>query len=173
MSDFLSLRVEDCEKYISAYNFEENEISDYMHPYYLFNSFLNEQSGSLESFQRLIAAQHISMPVFEYEINEEDNVDEVYSCNNMLEFCTVLMYNVFKLKKIFKKCENCGKWFVPKAKSDEKYCLRQSPQYNEKDCRSAARLIKTLSNRQTEEARMGRNIRQMFYNNYEDSTSII
>lgn len=34
-----------------------------------------------------------------------------------------------------KKCQNCGEYFVPEARSDEKYCDRMSPQDASKTCK--------------------------------------
>jgi len=41
-----------------------------------------------------------------------------------------------------KKCQLCGKYFVPKKRTDEKYCDFENPKYPGKTCKEAIRLIK-------------------------------
>lgn len=67
------------------------------------------------------------------------------------QVCQVLIYQVLNSGHIFKRCELCGKWFVPQ-KSDEKYCLRKSSLYPTKNCKQAAKYAKQLSRERSSEA---------------------
>ncbi len=66
-----------------------------------------------------------------------------YYCNSLMDVLVAIIYEILKCGKIFKKCENCGKWFVP-VKTDEKYCSRKSPQYPQHNCKEAVKYIKQL-----------------------------
>ena len=82
-----------------------------------------------------------------------------------------MMHQTLKLKQTIKKCEHCGKWFVPQNRTDEKYCLRPSPKYPDRNCRDAAKLSVTLARRHKNEAiRLLKNLRQMMYNKGESTT---
>ena len=78
----------------------------------------------------------------------------------MIELCTVQIYQIFKQNRAVNRCVHCGRWFVPKNKADEKYCLRPSPRYPDKTCRDAAKLVRVLDSRHLNEAtRLLKNLR--------------
>lgn len=58
-----------------------------------------------------------------------------YSCENIFEFITANLYNIFDSGLTVKKCNNCGKFFVPYNRSDTIYCDRVSPQDVAKTCK--------------------------------------
>jgi hypothetical protein len=58
-----------------------------------------------------------------------------YECSNILEIINVLFYQ-YKISNVqINKCLNCGKYFIPKKKSNEKYCDNVSPQNINKTCK--------------------------------------
>lgn len=60
-----------------------------------------------------------------------------------------------------KRCENCGKLFIPK-KADEKYCSRRSNEYPRMNCKEAAKYKKQLEREKASEtAKMYHSINTM------------
>lgn len=58
-----------------------------------------------------------------------------YKCKDILDILNVLFFQ-YKISNVsINKCCNCGKYFIPKIKSNEKYCNRISPQDNNKTCK--------------------------------------
>ena len=54
------------------------------------------------------------------KFNEEGNT--IYSFGKFWDAVVFDLHEMLKLKSIICKCENCGKLFIPLARSDEKYC---------------------------------------------------
>jgi len=71
------------------------------------------------------------------------NHSTIYHCNDLNDIITASIYHILKSGYTFKKCGNCGKWFVPYTNKNEEYCNRISPQYNDKTCKEANILIKS------------------------------
>lgn len=60
---------------------------------------------------------------------------EHYTCTSIEEIVNVLFYKL-KLSNVqVNKCKNCGKYFIPTGKVNEKYCDRISPQNPNKTCK--------------------------------------
>lgn len=58
-----------------------------------------------------------------------------------------------------KKCQNCGKYFIPESRSDEIYCNNISPQDNERTCKEyGSRKLWYDRLKNDEAARLARNI---------------
>jgi hypothetical protein len=77
------------------------------------------------------------------------------------QICFTLIYQILNAGYSFKKCELCGKWFVPQ-KADEKYCLRKGMRLDGKNCKSAAKYMKQLAReRSSESARLYKSINTM------------
>ena len=168
---FLIFSKEPVQSFLNRYGFSDQIKDDYLYPYYLFNHYLNAtQVRSLNSFQNFMVSNRLAMPPCSFNKDQNDNIYEIYNCNTMIELCSVQMYQVFQQNRTVNCCAHCGKWFVPKNKSDEKYCLRPSPRYPDKNCRDAAKLSVKLDSRHKNEAkRLTKNILQMHYNNGEDT----
>lgn len=63
--------------------------------------------------------------------NENYVKEYVYSTNQFSRFSAVLVSSLLELArygKVVKKCSNCGKYFIPKNRSDTLYCDAASPQ---------------------------------------------
>lgn len=58
-----------------------------------------------------------------------------YACNDIVEVINVLFYQLKLSNMQVNKCKNCGKYFIPTGKSNEKYCDRISPQNSNKTCK--------------------------------------
>lgn len=60
---------------------------------------------------------------------------QIYNVENVIGLIDVLLYE-YKISKVkINKCFNCGRFFVPTIKSNEKYCDRISPQNSKKTCK--------------------------------------
>lgn len=89
-----------------------------------------------------------------------------YVLNNTKELIISFLCNFFRNNpnKTIKKCEHCGKWFVP-DKRTTKYCDRLSPKYKNKTCKEAAVLINKLLNEKSNEVKyLRKKIRMKYYN---------
>lgn len=53
---------------------------------------------------------------------------ESYICYNFNDIFCATIYNTLLCGMQFKKCNNCGKFFIPFSRSDTIYCDRKSPQ---------------------------------------------
>lgn len=58
-----------------------------------------------------------------------------YTCDYYDEVVAAALHYIVVTGRTVKRCENCGKWFVPRKKADEKYCSRQQ---NGKTCKEIA-----------------------------------
>lgn len=61
-----------------------------------------------------------------------------YKYNNSTELFSAMLYEIFLNGYIIKICENCGKFFIPYSRSDEKYCDNISPQDETRTCKKYA-----------------------------------
>lgn len=91
---------------------------------------------------------------FEPEINE-------YEILNAEDFILSSISFVLDMGYTFRKCANCGNYFIPENKSDTKYCDRKSPQYPHLSCKEAAKYIKQL---EREKGNSTEKLRKSIYN---------
>jgi hypothetical protein len=59
----------------------------------------------------------------------------VYTCDSIEDICMATLYHLLKLGLVIKKCNNCGKYFIPLRRSDAVYCDRPSPYNPSKTCK--------------------------------------
>ena len=170
LSEFLSLPLEEIELFLEEYAFTEEEKQDRVYAHTIFNRLLNGNPVSLIRFQKFLAREGIQIPQYSYKLDHDGNLVEVYTSHDLTGYCAVTIQQILKRKGTIKRCANCGKWFVPRVKTNEKYCRGQSPQYENKDCRDAARHIKVMYQRHNDEAtKLKKSIRQMFDNSFKDN----
>lgn len=68
--------------------------------------------------------------------NTDDyNSPGTYIIKDIKELNTLAFTYIYGKDLLIKKCENCGKYFIPLNRSDEKYCDRTSPQDSKKTCK--------------------------------------
>lgn len=77
-------------------------------------------------------------PVLPYEkdngYNTEANM-EVFTVSGIVDVALISLFYLIQEKMTIKRCENCGKFFVPLLRSDAIYCDRLAPQDSEKSCK--------------------------------------
>ena len=75
--------------------------------------------------------------------NEYIHITTDYFCETTTDIFVATVSDLFKNKPnaVIKKCQNCGKLFIPK-KRDAMYCEKISPQYDNKTCKQAMDVIK-------------------------------
>ena len=79
------------------------------------------------------------------------------------QLCVASVFHILSNQHIFKKCENCGKLFVP-SKQDAKYCDRISPQYASRTCKEAVIYKNRIAReKQSEAGRIYKSIYTMKY----------
>lgn len=77
------------------------------------------------------------------EINNLDNkklnldmrIIEIFKINNLIELLNLSLIRIIDKKITITKCLNCGNYFIPENRSNEKYCNRISPQNPNKTCK--------------------------------------
>ena len=57
---------------------------------------------------------------------------KIEKCTDLFDIYRQL---IIENKLHIRKCENCGKYFIPESRSDEKYCSNPSPQNPNKTCK--------------------------------------
>jgi hypothetical protein len=172
IGDFLSLSLEESDRFLNDFNFTEEEKKDCVYAHTIFNHFLRNKRFVLYPFQVLLAKNNIALPSVKHEIDFSGQINEVYYTNNITELCAIIMLQLIKRGQTIKECANCHRWFVPKTKNNEKYCQNQSPQYKEKNCREAAHYLQVINNRHSDESiRLKKNIRQMLYYRFWDASA--
>lgn len=83
--------------------------------------------------------------IFSYEniLNETNRINnnndiiylKEYEVNSLKDILNIY-FNYFIQENIYiKKCANCGKYFIPTSRTDEKYCNNPSPQNPNKTCK--------------------------------------
>ena len=88
-----------------------------------------------------------------------DEIRTVYVIDCLEALLLVELSKIFEQKIEMKRCENCGRFFVPENRSDEIYCSNPSPQDFEKTCKqygSEKLWYERLKNNET--AKLSRNI---------------
>ena len=58
-----------------------------------------------------------------------------YQIHTIKELLTISFIEILKNNLTINKCQNCGKYFIPESRSDEKYCNNPSPQNPDKTCK--------------------------------------
>mgnify|MGYP001851321755 CR=1 FL=1 len=58
-----------------------------------------------------------------------------YRVCTIKELLTISFIEILKSQLVIKKCKNCGKYFIPESRTDEKYCNNPSPQNPNKTCK--------------------------------------
>lgn len=124
------------------------------------------------TFERVMIDFGLEIPTYSIAAAKDKQGKELicdfYFCINANEshsiieqLCTAELYHLVKTGRIIKRCERCGKLFIPK-KADEKYCIRRSEEYPDKNCKQAAKYEKQLQReRGTESARVYKSINTM------------
>lgn len=63
---------------------------------------------------------------------------KIYEINSLEDILNIYLSLFIENKLIINKCKNCGKYFIPSKRSDEKYCDNISPQNKNKTCKEYA-----------------------------------
>lgn len=72
---------------------------------------------------------------FANTVKNKNTITSVYSCDSIEDVCMASLYHLLKLGLVIKKCNNCGKYFIPLRRSDAIYCDRISPYNPSKTCK--------------------------------------
>jgi len=70
-----------------------------------------------------------------------------YTADDLIAF---FICDLIEKNYIIKKCENCGKYFIPTNRTDAVYCNNQSPQDHSKTCKEYAPYAKFLKKSQND-----------------------
>ncbi len=80
--------------------------------------------------------------IFLYYISEGQK-PIVYNCAHIIDVPLATLDHIFRSENIIKKCQHCGKIFVPQ-RANEQYCNGLSPEYTDKTCKEAMKYKKQL-----------------------------
>ncbi len=53
---------------------------------------------------------------------EEGQIHETYQINEIDTYCLFMITKIINSNLVINRCENCGSFFIPTTRSDEKYC---------------------------------------------------
>lgn len=121
----------------------------------IFNENLqNGKSMDLKMFEDIAISNELEVPshgIRKQEIEGKEVICDLYRCfyvkgetpNIIDQLCIAELHYLATNGYTIKRCENCGKLFVPK-KADEKYCIRRSKEYPNMNCKQAAKYKKQL-----------------------------
>ncbi len=89
-------------------------------------------------------SKHLSLPPVEFffETNNEKLpsvkiIKYTYKLSSIEDLVSISLYHIFLSKKVLLKCENCGDYFLPRVRNDEKYCnkiIKQDSENNNLYC---------------------------------------
>ena len=116
------------------------------------NDATEEQKEVFEEIKRMFREGHAAQS-FEYEIITDPDTDEfksVYTVNSLLSLLAFEYSHLKENKILIKKCKNCGRYFIPKKRSDTIYCQWISPQDVTRTCRQIGAQI-AMQNRINED----------------------
>lgn len=120
------------------------------------------EAMDIDTFERAMIDFGIEVPAYSVcaftDKQGKERICDMYFCisadetrNIVEQLCTAELYHLVKGGRIIKRCVHCGKLFVPN-KADEKYCIRRSKEYPQKNCRQAAKLQKQLQRERSRES---------------------
>ena len=125
----------------------------------LFIKIFNEQIQNgrvldLEAFENISILYGLEVPfhgIIKQGFKGKEIICDYYNCFYIKGFtkglieqlCVAELHHLTTNGYIIKRCENCGKLFVPQ-KADEKYCIRRSEEYPNMNCKQAAKYKKQL-----------------------------
>ena len=75
---------------------------------------------------------------FMINLKEKKSLYPGYEFDSFDEFFIFIFLELIKQNNFIKKCDNCGKYFYPKYRSDTLYCDSISPQDSSKTCKEYA-----------------------------------
>lgn len=131
----------------------------------------------LAEFERAMIDFCLEVPTYSVSADADGNIYDSYFCfqaqdarSIVDQLCTAELYHLVKNGRIIKRCEHCGKLFSPQ-KADEKYCIRRSKEYPNKNCKEAAKYEKQLQReRSSQSARLYKSINTMLSRRARDAT---
>lgn len=158
--------------FLSIFNIKKPSIKTNFYPTSSDNNLFNID---LDNFlQRCINNQEVTsdeikkiINTFFSKNNSLTNVSFEYVCYNTRDMLVAVIDEVFKNKPsaVIMKCQNCGKFFIPKN-STAKYCDRISPQFENKTCKQAMDSIKKEQALNDPTKRLQKNIYNTLYSSY-------
>lgn len=105
------------EHHLQYYFDQENPVESHINPYV-----------KISSFEAAIRG-------FANTVKNKNTITSVYNCDSIEDVCMASLYHLLKLGLVIKKCNNCGKYFIPLRRSDAIYCDRISPYNPSKTCK--------------------------------------
>lgn len=125
----------------------------------------NDQVLDLKMFEDIAISCGFEIPshgISKQTVNGTEIVCDLYRCfyvpgitREIIEqLCVAELHYLATNGYTIKRCANCGKLFIPK-KADEKYCTRRSDEYQNMNCKQAAKYKKqVLREGKSESARL-------------------
>ena len=147
----------------------------------IFDRIPSGKAMDIATFEKAMIDFGIEVPTYSVasitDSQGKELVCDMYFCINTAEsrsiveqLCTAELYHLLKTGRIIKRCEHCGKLFVPN-KADEKYCIRSSKEYPGKNCKQAVKYGKQLQRERGEESvRIYKSINTMLSKRARDAT---
>ncbi len=115
----------------------------------------------------------------EYETTNNSDIEPFTRCIcnyyrlfSISDFIAVGLYEIFSHKKVIKRCKQCNLFFIPKNRSDEKYCnneLFQKIFKLEHSCKEMGKMECDMKRADSDVHRIYNSIRAMLYHKYTSS----
>lgn len=110
---------------------------------YIYNAF--EKCNFIKPIQKLLVElagetgekniEVLKSTVLENLKNNHTIYCKLYEIDTLEDIFNIYLSLLMENKFIINKCKNCGKYFIPDNRSDEKYCSNPSPQNSKKTCK--------------------------------------
>lgn len=98
-------------------------------------NYVSDNMDAFRYYDEGMQKQHIAY-LLDYKDNQYVSIYNIKTLDAVMAF---ELANLAESNILIKKCENCGKFFIPFLRADAKYCDRKSPQKRGKTCKQYAR----------------------------------
>lgn len=109
-------------------------------------SIINHKSKLKYKASTLYDSEKAFREICEQQINNTYNISPMtlYQFTKISDMILFFVVEMIRLNCKVKKCANCGRFFVPRNRSDEIYCRNISPQDNKKTCQEYGKYMTYL-----------------------------
>ena len=120
---------------LTAYSMYAQQYVVFKYMFEIFTSEREAEEKQIDAFFSMYAEnvdfQHIEFAVMLYD----GGLHSIYTIQSSISLFAFEVANAINAEVSFKKCKNCGNYFVPVGRADALYCPYPSPQNEKKACR--------------------------------------
>lgn len=127
----------------------------------IFADVRNDKALDIKMLEAAMISYGFEVPfhgIGKYDDNGTEIICDLYRCfyvqgltgEIVEQLCVAELHYIATNGYTIKRCANCGRLFIPK-KADEKYCIRRSEEYQNMNCKQAAKYKKQLAREKSNE----------------------